>query len=123
MRKECILVSRTTGKSQRFPSETAAALWLGRTEDYIAARRKRDSVAYNKGRTESFKIVMDGMEIFIPPRNGQLCTYCGKYAKGCEWSEKFEPVPGWEAEPTIINQKGKPVHSYKITGCPKFEEG
>ena len=123
MRKECILVSRSNGRSKRFPSETAAAEWLGWTQDYIAYRKKRDSIVYKKDGTESFKVVTDGMEIFLSPRNGQLCTYCEKYAKGCEWSERFEPVPGWEAVPTIINQKGKPIHSYRIIRCPKFVEG
>lgn len=42
---------------------------------------------------------------------------------GCPWSERFEPVPGWKAEPTIINGALAPVKSYDVKECPLYEEG
>lgn len=42
----------------------------------------------------------------------------------CPWATKFEPVPGWEAEPTVIspNQHFRET-SYNIVSCPLFEYG
>ena len=46
---------------------------------------------------------------------------------GCPWSRKFEPVPGWTAEPVYkqIGTKGRGkrqiVDTYRITACPLFE--
>lgn len=46
-----------------------------------------------------------------------LCWDCANYAKGCNWSECFKPVKGWEAVPT------KTMHfdSYIVYECPKFK--
>ena len=42
---------------------------------------------------------------------------------GCPWSRKFEPVPGWTAEPTVLNPGGRydRTETYRITACPLFE--
>lgn len=47
---------------------------------------------------------------------------------GCPWSWDFEPVPGWDAEPTIINigtinGKTYTADSFDIKSCPLFKEG
>ena len=31
-----------------------------------------------------------------------LCWSCAKACKKCSWSRNFEPVKGWEAEPTTL---------------------
>lgn len=65
-----------------------------------------------------------------------LCWRCKKAVLGCSWSEKFEPVEGWDAEPTTIRNSrhyrskttGRIENIVKITGsycvksCPLFEE-
>ena len=61
-----------------------------------------------------------------------LCWSCANCVpdckgRGCPWSERFEPVPGWEAEPTRIVsyfEAGKPhiVDSYHVKKCPMFKE-
>lgn len=42
---------------------------------------------------------------------------------GCPWSRKFEPIPGWTAEPTVLGT-GKSytaTDTYEITDCPLFD--
>lgn len=43
--------------------------------------------------------------------------------KGCPWSIAFEPVPGWEAKPTIKYCSHTPYASYDIRRCPMWERG
>lgn len=49
---------------------------------------------------------------------------------GCPWSERFEPVPGWTAEPTkllVSTTKHKRSYqyfadTYRVIACPRFKE-
>lgn len=58
----------------------------------------------------------------------QLCWDCANVYGGCEWSARFEPVPGWDATPTSrvlkVGGKGKGgtrvASSFVIRVCPKF---
>ena len=65
-----------------------------------------------------------------------LCWFCKKATcSGCSWSNKFEPVEGWNAEPTYITMhsgkcsknnvkaKHKIINSYTVISCPEFVEG
>lgn len=63
-----------------------------------------------------------------------ICWHCkhavpkiedGKYTKGCEWSIKHEPVPGWITNACVDYRypNGKIVKSYSVKSCPKFKEG
>lgn len=50
----------------------------------------------------------------------QKCDHCQKFAGGCSWTDydpvtkqtRFEPVPGWTAEPSEMG--------YHIIDCPEF---
>lgn len=54
----------------------------------------------------------------------QLCETCKRACGGCSWSDKFEPVEGWDAVPTIINEgDGRIIHSFKIKNCPLYIYG
>lgn len=54
----------------------------------------------------------------------QLCCYCRYATGGCSWSDKFEPVRGWDAEPTIIKDSEiGDIPSYEIKHCPQFMWG
>ena len=45
--------------------------------------------------------------------NQTLCGYCGKACNdGCAWSERFDPVDGWNAVRTL--------NSYHVLDCPEF---
>ena len=61
-----------------------------------------------------------------------LCWFCKKATcSGCSWSDRFEPVRGWEAIPMMINQYSgahhktisKVILSYHVVSCPDFKEG
>jgi len=57
-----------------------------------------------------------------------LCWQCAKATGKCAWSKAFQPVPGWTAEPTVINNNalagnGRFTPSYCVIECPEFEKG
>ena len=48
-----------------------------------------------------------------------LCWDCKNATGGCEWSQSFTPVDGWEAIPRTIRDDD----SFLVIKCPKFEKG
>lgn len=49
----------------------------------------------------------------------QLCWNCANVYGGCEWSARFEPVPGWDAIATTRTVGGKFVEkSFSVRACP-----
>lgn len=46
-----------------------------------------------------------------------ICFKCQRACGGCSWSADFEPVPGWTAEPALLNGG---IETYHITACPLF---
>lgn len=52
----------------------------------------------------------------------QPCWTCTKYLGGCPWSARFEPVPGWDAEPVEKsgNNTNPPISTYDIKSCPMY---
>lgn len=52
-----------------------------------------------------------------------LCWNCGKATGGsdCPWANRFEPVEGWTATPTII--KADRNASFMVHQCPLYKEG
>lgn len=64
------------------------------------------------------------------PRNKNtkdtLCWDCKKATGGsdCPWANKFKPVEGWTATPTIVKVAGiREENSFIVHKCPLFEEG
>lgn len=53
----------------------------------------------------------------------QPCWTCLRYCGGCPWSARFEPVPGWDAEPVEKsgNNTNPPISTYNIKSCPMYE--
>ena len=62
-----------------------------------------------------------------------ICFDCQNACGGCSWTEfdpgtkrpRFEPVPGWTAEPVLLNVGGmrggaRLIETYHITNCPQF---
>ncbi len=57
-----------------------------------------------------------------------LCEVCGNACGGCEWTEAYVPVPGWDAvrrdvtNKTVWNGKTRcqREESYVVLRCPKF---
>lgn len=59
-----------------------------------------------------------------PMYQQQLCWRCENACGGCEWSARFEPVPGWDAIATTRTVSGKFVEkSFSVRACPKFRRG
>lgn len=57
-----------------------------------------------------------------------LCWGCARSCGLCPWSKGFQPVEGWKAEETKINnmaQEGKTrtTKSYRVIECPLFVAG
>lgn len=55
-------------------------------------------------------------------KSQQKCWTCihsvpNKIDRGCPWSKRFEPVPGWNATPII--KKGE-LSTYCIQDCPQY---
>ena len=52
----------------------------------------------------------------------QPCWTCVNYNGGCPWSARFEPVPGWDAEPVEKsgNNTNSPISTYDIKFCPMY---
>ena len=48
--------------------------------------------------------------------HANICFDCQNAVCGCNWSRNFKPVPGWEAELTVVNHN----ITYYITGCPEY---
>ena len=53
----------------------------------------------------------------------QPCCTCQNVCGRCMWSKYFLPVPGWEAEPTIVKDGEGSFSSYKIHKCPQYIRG
>lgn len=52
-----------------------------------------------------------------------LCWDCALSTQlgECEWADRFEPVPGWEAEKCYCGKNGYGYESYDVIACPKFK--
>jgi len=60
------------------------------------------------------------------PRQEQIRYTCANACGGCSWSRKLKPIPGWDAEPTILMMNNgatiKPMQSFKILRCPEYRQ-
>lgn len=51
-----------------------------------------------------------------------LCWDCTKAGvKGCAWSKRFEPVPGWKAE-RVMRPDVRGGETFHVISCPEFEQ-
>ena len=126
----CSLISES-GEEFAFDSATKASLFLKRTKGYVASCTTKGIPLSHYETGEIFEFKCDESKrntIAHVRRRIQPCCNCKKFAGGCSWSRKFEPVEGWTAVPTMINHggnNGKPrlTESYMIIKCPEFEKG
>lgn len=62
---------------------------------------------------------------------GSLCWRCRHAVpsifeenKGCSWSRRFEPIPGWEAREVFYTRDDEKIPGgYLVKSCPEFERG
>ena len=59
----------------------------------------------------------------VAARKDQLCWLCTKACGGCCWSDRGEPVPGWDAKKKLQPAAcgGNKITTYAITGCPEYD--
>lgn len=123
--RTCILVSKKDGTEYPFRSLFEADDFLNRAHGYIAKKHNCGLKAYSaldENKEEPFDIIMGPktkLKVPVQPKREQLCWSCKKCYGFCNWSEKFEPVEGWEAIP--VNKTETGVSSYEIISCPEYE--
>lgn len=75
------------------------------------------------------------LENYSPPygSSASICFDCQRACGGCCWSEidpetehpRFQPVPGWTAEPSVLcSYAGKIpgwANTWRVKDCPLFE--
>lgn len=104
----------------------------GLTLSEIGRRLKRSAVSVD-GRLYRLGVIRyrpGGPKRKPPPADGgTLCWACARAAgpRMCCWALEFTPVPGWEAERTLIKTGGEDTRqlapSYLVRACPLYEEG
>ena len=123
---KCVLTSQKTGKNYYFKSGTEASYFLGRSKSYITSSIYHEMPIKHKDTGEYFTCHYTKQEHQTNQYKAkeQLCCTFKKFCGGCAWSAHFEPVEGWEAEPTIIKQQwGKEIPSFWIQKCSEYERG
>lgn len=121
--REFILTNLDTGEQHKFYQILDVEHFLCKTRAYIRACIKNGSNCYDKK--------MNGYDILSisqkkKPYNGKMqpCCTCVNATGGCEWADRFEPVPGWKATPTVLDCGAERViKSYAIDECPKYRKG
>lgn len=54
--------------------------------------------------------------------NNSLCNGCERSFRGeCPWHKRFEPVPGWKAEPCRHAAGAVFIDSFEVKECPLFQ--
>ena len=126
---QCTLISESTGKKYSFKSGNDASRFLGYSRSYINTAILNGREIRHKQTGELFLLEYNRIPYESQGNHHgsrphiQPCSMCKNFAGGCEWSERFEPVEGWVAEPTVIGKDSYPIKSYRITFCPKYEKG
>lgn len=55
------------------------------------------------------------------PKAPTICETCENSVGRCSWSKRFEPVEGWEAEPTRVICDNRYEQSYRVRKCPEYD--
>lgn len=86
---------------------------------------RRDAVQRDKEKKKRKNIPLEMRQKFTT----QLCTTCARAVGFCSWSERLQPVEGWDAEPTKVkHQVGRGsksadasiMESFRIKDCPLY---
>jgi hypothetical protein len=117
-----------TGTTLRFQSLADVDAFLGRSRSYTRTCLKNGyRISSEDGKP--YDVIVDPRQISQGQskyfyKKPQPCCSCVNFAVGCEWSERFQPVPGWTAIPSKIERKkGCPIDSFEIIDCPEYQKG
>lgn len=131
------LKNKKTGEEQIFGSMAQACDWLNRSKTYLKYKIMfDDGFSVTNRNNEEFDLTItgigkrrDAVEKEIRPKDQrfnahqyppQLCVRCARATGFCPWSQRLEPVNGWEAETVRILFDGSV--NYLIKRCPLFME-
>jgi len=89
--------------------------WQRLTEEEREDLRRRKSEKYWGARQQYGYFTKRGR---LPET---LCWSCQRAVKECPWSANFEPVDGWDAEPTKIMGPCEVIPSYFVKSCPLYD--
>ena len=120
-----VLTNLKSGEQFRFYQMIDVEAFLNKSRTYVRnSVRNGFNVHDGKGNRYDIFVISKNRLPYKPGYQQQLCWECKNYAGGCEWADRFEPVPGWDARQTILDQGGeRMIRSYCIYKCPKFEKG
>lgn len=86
---------------------------------------RRDAVQRDKEKKKRKNIPLEMRQKFTT----QLCTTCARAVGFCSWSERLQPVEGWDAEPTKVkhqvgrgekSKEASVMESYRVKACPLY---
>ena len=120
-----VLTNLDNGDQIKFNQMIDVEHFLSKSRPYVRNCIKNGTNAYDRKRNRyDIFVITNNRSPYKPGYQPQICWNCGNYAGGCEWADKFEPVPGWDATPTIVDSGAERyAKSYCIRECPKFTEG
>ena len=105
-----------TPEQHRALSERKKRWWANLPEEKRQEIREKKSITYWENRKKvSYNYKGKG------DAHQTLCWDCQRAVKECPWAANFEPVDGWDAEPTVIMSTYCPQNSYHVKACPLFE--
>ena len=83
----------------------------------LSEERKREIYDKRNEKTRALKgaLGFNGRKNVYPET---LCWDCQRAVKQCPWSARFQPVPGWDAEPTRIATAFGTIPSFHVKSCP-----
>lgn len=121
--REFILTNLQTGEQHKFNQLLDVEQFLGKSRTYVRNCIKNGFNCYDTKKNK-YDVLVIGLKRHPYKNCMQLCCTCGNAYGGCEWSARFEPVPGWTATETLLDCGAERIiKSYCITECPKYFKG
>ena len=120
-----VLTNLQTGEQHKFFQMIDVEAFLNKSRTYVRNSVKNGfNVNDGKGNKYDIFVISKNNLPYKPGYQPQLCWSCGNAYGGCEWTDRFEPVPGWDATQTLLDQGAeRMVRSYCIKSCPKYVKG
>lgn len=121
--KEYLLTNLATGEQHKFNQLLDVEHFLCRSREYVRSCIKNGFNCLDDKKNK-YDVLVTGLKPHKYKNHIQPCCTCKNAYGGCEWSARFEPVPGWMAEKTILDSGAERYcESYRIDYCPKYEKG
>lgn len=80
---------------------------------YMLIKRRASELGFDESRFGKVQSICWHCQNAVPK------IFDGQYVRGCAWSIKKKPVPGWSAEKNVLEDK----ITYRVHECPRFCKG